>query len=349
MASEELSSRERRVLEAVIRSFVETAEPAGSRTLSRRFGLGVSPATIRNTMSDLEEKGFLLHPHTSAGRVPTNKAYRAYVDSLLSLPPIKAMETDRLSEELAGKSGSSTIETILRRAAQTLGVLTQELGVALGPRIDQSILRRLELVRVSGERLLMVLTLEGGLMRTVFVEMPGEIADIAITGVTTVLNERLAGLTLAEIRKSLPVRLRDAAMDPSATDLLNIFLQEGEQLFDAAMPTADGQVMLGAASVLAEQPEFLGADKMRRLLALTETPQALGETIRKRLHSPGISITIGTEHEDPRFDDFTVVTAEYHVGSLAGVIGVIGPTRMPYDKVISLVSHTSRLLSDLLD
>jgi heat-inducible transcriptional repressor len=333
MASEELSNRERRVLEAVIRSFVETAEPAGSRTLSRRFGLGVSPATIRNTMSDLEEKGFLLHPHTSAGRVPTNKA----------------METDRLSEEIAGRSGSSTIETILRRAAQTLGVLTQELGVALGPRMDQSTLRRLELVRVSGERLLMVLTLEGGLMRTVFVEMPGEIADIAITGVTTVLNDRLAGLTLAEIRTSLPVRLRDAAMDPSATDLLNIFLQEGEQLFDAAMPISDGQVMLGAASVLAEQPEFLGADKMRRLLALTETPQALGETIRKRLHSPGISITIGTEHEDPRFDDFTVVTAEYHVGSLAGVIGVIGPTRMPYDKVISLVSHTSRLLSDLLD
>ena len=348
MVSEELSSRERRVLEAVIRSYVETAEPAGSRTLSRRFGLGVSPATIRNTMSDLEEKGFLLHPHTSAGRVPTNKAYRAYVDSLLSLPPIKTAETDRLAEEITG-GGSSTIETILRRAAQTLGVLTQELGVALGPRIDQSILRRLELVRVSSERLLMVLTLEGGLMRTVFVEMPGEIADVAIAGVTTVLNDRLGGLTLAEIRVSLPARLRDAGTDPSATGLLNIFLQGGEQLFDAAMPMSDGQVMLGAASVLAEQPEFSGAARLRRLLALTEMPQALGDTIRKRLHAAGISITIGAEHDDPRLEDFTVVTAEYHVGSLAGVIGVIGPTRMPYDKVISLVSHTSQLLSDLLD
>src|SRR6185437_2743438 len=110
-------------------SYVETAEPAGSRTLSRRFGLGVSPATIRNTMSDLEEKGFLFHPHTSAGRVPTNKAYRVYVDSLLSLPPIRNADTDRLSEELGAGHGSSAIETILRRAAQTLGVLTQELGV----------------------------------------------------------------------------------------------------------------------------------------------------------------------------------------------------------------------------
>src|SRR5438046_8598775 len=126
MVSEELSRRERRVLEAVIRSYVETAEPAGSRTLSRRFGLGVSPATIRNTMSDLEEKGFLFHPHTSAGRVPTNKAYRAYVDGLIGSPvPVASLERDRLAEVLA--DSASPIETILRRAAQSLGVLTQEL------------------------------------------------------------------------------------------------------------------------------------------------------------------------------------------------------------------------------
>ena len=350
MESEELSRRERRVLEAVIRSYVQTAEPAGSRTLSRRFGLGVSPATIRNTMSDLEEKGFLFHPHTSAGRVPTNKAYRLYVDSLLSIPAIRAAETERLAEEITGSIGSSPIETILQRAAQTLGVLTQELGVALGPRLDHSILRRLELVRISSERLLMVLTLEAGVVRTVFVEVSGEIADSALTAVTAVLNERLGGLTLGQIRSSLAARLRDTGATASAAELLNIFVQEGEQLFDAALPAADGQqVVLGAASVLAEQPEFSGADRLRRLLALTETPHALGDAIRRRATVPGISITIGAEHDDPRLEDFTVVTAEYHVGSLAGVIGVIGPTRMPYEKVISLVSHTSRLLSDLLD
>ena len=338
------------MLEAVIRSYVETAEPAGSRTLSRRFGLGVSPATIRNTMIDLEEKGFLFHPHTSAGRVPTNKAYRAYVDALLGMPPVRALESDRLMEELANAGGSSPIETILRRAAQTLGVLTQELGVALGPRLDRSVLQRLELVRVSSERLLMVLTLELGVVRTVFVEVPADIADHALGAVSAVLNDRLAGLTLGEIRKSLTGRLRDTTTDPSAAELLNIFLQEGEQLFDAALPMSDhADVVLGAASVLAEQPEFSAADRMRRLLALTETPHALGEAIRKRTSAPGISITIGAEHDDPRLEEFTVVTAEYNAGNLAGVIGVIGPTRMPYDKVISLVGHTSRLLSDLLD
>lgn len=209
-SSDELTPRERRVLEAVITTYVQTAEPAGSRVLSRRFGLGVSPATIRNTMSDLEEKGFLSHPHTSAGRVPTDKAYRAYVDSLLHAPvsTIVGAERDRLRDDIA--QSNSTIETILRRAAQSLGVLTQELGVALGPRLDASMLRRVELVQVGVDRLLLVLTLDGGVVRTVFVEVRGMLADSALLEVTRVLNERLAGCTLRELRNSVSDRLRDS-------------------------------------------------------------------------------------------------------------------------------------------
>lgn len=347
-SAEQLSKRERLILEAVIQTYVQTAEPAGSRTLSRRFGLGVSPATIRNTMSDLEEKGFLFHPHTSAGRIPTNKAYRAYVDGLLNSPTaIATVEHDRLAEALSG--GDSPIETILRRAAQSLGVLTQELGVAIGPRLSQSILRSLDLVRVSNERLLMVLALEGGAVRTVFVEIAGAVAESALAEVTKVLNERLAGLSLEEIRSSLGLRLRDSVTVPEARELLNIFVEEADALFDEKLGISEDRVLLGQASVLAEQPEFAEVDRMRRLIQLTERPQALAEALRKRGETSGISITIGTEHEDERLRDFTVVTSEYHTGSLAGVIGVIGPTRMPYEKVISLVNHTSQLLSDLLD
>ena len=348
---DELTPRERRVLEAVIQTYVQTAEPAGSRVISRRFGLGVSPATIRNTMSDLEEKGFLSHPHTSAGRVPTDKAYRAYVDSLLNAPAgaIVSAERERLREDITGSN--STIENILRRAAQSLGVLTQELGVALGPRLDASVLRCLELVQVGGDRLLLVLTLDGGVVRTVFVEVRGRLADIAVAKVTRVLNERLAGHTLRELRMSVAERLRDSATKPEAAELLNIFVQEGDSLFDAALPMAEGSVIVGQASVLASQPEFGGADSLRRLLTLTEEPARLADALRRKHQGdekPGVSITIGGEHGDPRLDQFTVVTAEYHAGTLTGVIGVIGPTRMPYDKVISLVYHTSRLLSDLL-
>ena len=347
MDTQELSERERRVLEAVIQTYVTTAEPAGSRTLSRHFGLGVSPATIRNTMSDLEEQGFLFHPHTSAGRVPTNKAYRVYVDSLIHRPrAVVSADQEELRERIA--SGGSAIEMILRRAAQSLGVLTQELGIALGPRLDDTVLERLELVRMSTERLLMVLRLRGGIMRTLFVELQGAIAEDAVAEVALVLNERLAGLTLSQIRGTLPSRLRDSTAGPGAGELLNIFIQEGEQIFDVSLPVSEGAIVLGQTSVLAEQPEFSGAQSMRRLLELTETPHQLAELLRHRGVS-GLTITIGTEHADPRLEDFTVVTAEYRTGTLAGVIGVIGPTRMPYDKVIALVSHTSQLLTDLLD
>ncbi|HEX2717566.1 MAG TPA: heat-inducible transcriptional repressor HrcA [Gemmatimonadaceae bacterium] len=349
MPSPELSERERKVLEAVIRTYVQTAEPAGSRTLSRAFGLGVSPATIRNTMSDLEEKGFLFHPHTSAGRVPTDKAYRAYVDFLMQLPvsPVEAKEREQLEAQI--RQGGA-IEAIVSRAAQSLGVVAQELGVALGPSLDEAILQRLELIRVSAERLLMVLTLKAGIVRTVFVEVRGEIADEALAHVAIVLNERLAGLSLQEIRASVAARLRDAGGDGGGTrELLNVFVQESEQLFDAPVTAREAGVLLGQASLLAEQPEFANAPQMRRLIELTETPERLAEVLRRRHATQGISVTIGGEHADPRLDRFTVVTAQYRAGSLGGVIGVIGPTRMPYDKVVSLVRHTSQLLTDLLD
>jgi heat-inducible transcriptional repressor len=347
MVFPELSDRERRVLEAVIQSYVETAEPAGSRTISRRFGLGVSPATIRNTMSDLEEKGYLYHPHTSAGRVPTDVAYRLYVDSLMRVAPIASPDREKLVEQL-GAGGGSTIEAILRRAAQSLSVLTQELGMAVGPRLDQIVLQRLELVRLSSERLVLVLSLQGGAVRQIFVEVGERIADNAVAEVSVVLNERLAGLTLREIRASLAARLRDANPGSTTRELLNIFVQERDSIFDDPL-RRDESLVLGQTSVLAEQPEFASSDQMRRLLALTESNEHLTELLRRRHINPGLSITIGNEHGDPRFENFTIVTSEYRAGSLAGVIGVIGPTRMPYEKVIAVVTHASRLVSDLLD
>ena len=350
MSSQELSDRERQVLAAVIQSYVATAEPAGSRTLSRKFGLGVSPATIRNTMSDLEEKGFLFHPHTSAGRVPTHKAYRLYVDSLVQVGPLAQSERDRLSEQLAG---ASTIEAILRRAAQSLGVLTQELGVAVGPHFEQATLRQIDLVRLSSDRLLAVLTLDHGAVRTVFVEVPGVIADEAVREVARVLNERLAGLSLRELRVCVAERLRDAVPGRDGADeLLNIFVSGGGQLFERAAGD-DAQLLLGQPSLLADQPEFASGPDMRRLLELTDARDELAGLLRRRAAqaastAPEITVTIGAEHADPRLEPFTLVTAEYRAGGLAGVIGVIGPTGMPYDKVIAIVSHTSRLVTELL-
>lgn len=345
MGYPQLTERERRILDAVIQSYVDTAHPTGSRQLARRFGLGVSAATIRNTLSDLEEKGFLFHPHTSAGRIPTDVAYRAYVDSLTPGGPAPQSERERIAAELS--AAGSAVDDILRRAAQSLGVITQELGIALGPRFDDSVLERLELVQLSSERLLVVLTLGGGTVRTLFVEFRGELGEGALTEAARVLNERLAGLTLRAVRSSLAERLRDSTAS-AATELLNVFIAEAEQLFENVQRPGD-DVLMGHASLLAGQPEFASADSMRRLVALTETRQHLADLLRERSGTSGVAITIGNEHDDPRFERFTLVTAQYRAGGLNGVIGIIGPTRMPYDKIISLVTHTSELITDLLD
>src|SRR6266571_5070677 len=328
-----LNERERQVLEAVIETYVETAEPAGSRTISKKFGHTLSAATIRNTMSDLEEKGYLYHPHTSAGRIPTDLAYRVYVNSLMRLPPVTASESHQIRE----------------RAAQVLGVLTKELGVAVGPTLDAAVLERLELLQASSDRLLLVLTLKSGVVRSIFVEVPARLAPEAVAQVGVVLNERLAGLTLRDIRGTLPERLRDATPDPGSSELLNIFIQEADELFD--MPTAGNAgvgVVLGSAQLLAGQPEFATKERLQGLMEVTERRDLLREALAQRL-GQGLTITIGSEHQDPKLAPFTLVTASYRLGALAGVIGVMGPTRMPYDKIVALVDHTSRLVGELLE
>jgi heat-inducible transcriptional repressor len=339
-----LSHREHRVLEAVIQAYIETAEPASSQAVARRSGLGVSAATVRNTMGELERKGFLLHPHASAGRIPTDLGYRTYVDGLMQYARPSEREQQALAAELP--SGSSEMKNILHRAAQVLSVLTMELGVALAPAMDQVILERLELVRVSSDRLLLVFTLHSGVVRTIFVQIPATIAPDAVAQVAQVLNERLAGLSLDAIRSSLAERLRDASGGEEHRALLNIFLAEGEDILAQTM--ASPEVHLGSAQMLADQPEFASNERMRHLLQITERREVLRNVLKRRARG-GVTITIGGENADPALSDLTLVTAAYSRGDLSGVIGVLGPTRMPYDKIIGLVEHTSRLVEGLLD
>ncbi|HET7790353.1 MAG TPA: heat-inducible transcriptional repressor HrcA [Gemmatimonadales bacterium] len=343
-----LNERELQVLGAVIETYVQTAEPAGSRTIAKRFGLGVSAATIRNTMSDLEEKGYLYHPHTSAGRIPTDRAYRVYVDALMRPTRLSANEERQIQNELAGERNE--VDHILARAAQVLSVLSRELGVAVSPSLDEAVLERLDLIHVASDRLMMVLTLKSGAVRTIYVEVPGQMASEAIVHVAVVLNERLAGLTLREIRATLPERLRDATSEPGAGELLNIFIQEADDLFDVPAGGADpraGGVLLSSAQLLAGQPEFASSQRLQGLLEVTEHRDLLRQALAERA-TEGMTISIGTEHQNPKLASFTLVTSSYRVGALSGVIGVMGPTRMPYDKIVALVDHTSRMMGELL-
>ena len=338
-----LNEREEKILDAVIRTYVETAEPAGSRTVAKRFGLGVSAATIRNAMADLEEKGFLFHPHTSAGRIPTDLAYRYYVNTLMQPARLTAAEQRVLRRELADDAGSA-LDRLIRRAAQVLGLLTGELGVAIAPKLDEVVLEKIELVSLSADKALMVLTLRNGLVRTVYVDLPTGLPPEALVSVTMILNERLAGQSLATIKQTLPDRLRDASASDAEGELLNIFMQSAESTLDNKEVS---DVHLGRTSVLANQPEFSDEAKLKRLIELTEERELLSRVLAGRAHQISPTITIGVENEEPQLAPFTLVTSEYRMSGVSGVIGVLGPTRMPYEKVAAIVEYTSRLIGDL--
>jgi heat-inducible transcriptional repressor len=259
-----------------------------------------------------------------------------YVNEIKRLSPPTDEAQNTLRAELSGSR--TAVEEILRRAAQVLGVLTQELGVAVAPAIDELVLERLELVSVSVERLLLVFNLHSGVVR-----VPSRHSPATVYEVGRILSERLAGLTLREIRASITDRLRDAGPS-SGAELLNIFIAEREEIFDLDQSA----VVLGSAQMLADQPEFASNIRMRELLRLTEGRDLLKEALAARRRR-GLSVTIGAENTETRLTDFTLVTSSYHVGDLKGVIGVMGPTRMPYDKIIGLVEHTSRLVEGLLE
>lgn len=337
----DLNEREALVLEAVVRTFVETAAPAASRTLARRYELGVSPATIRNTMSDLTRKGYLSQPHASAGRMPTDKAYRYYVDTLMRPGRLTPEEAGRIEAALG--LSRTVEERLLARAVKALSVVTQELGVGLAPRMEEGILEKIDLVAVSRDRMLIVLALRSGPVRTIFVEGERDDSDAALDGVAGFLNERLGGQSLREIRETYRDRLAEAPAEHAG--IVNIFLEQAEGLF-APRPPAGDDVLLGPTAGLAAQPEFADREHLRTLLQLTEQRDVLAEALRDR-RADGIVISIGGEHAVPPLVDFSMVTAEYEMGSVHGTIGVIGPTRMPYDRMVSLVEYTARLLSTL--
>lgn len=346
MSLEALTDRERTVLQAVVESYIHTAEPAGSRRLVQQFDFGVSAATVRNTMSDLETKGLLTHPHTSAGRMPTDLAYRYYVDSLMDRRDLTSSQEAEIHRKLVRDSGDSELEVLVRRAASVLGLLTGELGLAVGPILAAAVLRRLDLVRIDSEKALLVLTLESGVVRTVYVDIPTALPAASILAVASVLNERLAGSTLRDIHETLSERLRDVQLpDGSATDLMNIFVASGPEFFEWAVKNDD--LHLGSMAALAGQPEFTSADRLRRLVELTERRDLLASVLSGRALTRGPQITIGEEHGEPEFSDLTIITATFEVGHVEGVLGVIGPTRMPYEKVVALVDCTSSLVSRL--
>jgi heat-inducible transcriptional repressor len=339
---QELTEREASILEAVIINYIASADPVGSRTLARGTDLGLSPATIRNTMSDLEEKGYLYQPFASAGRVPTDKAYRYHVDNIKRSrreAPKTMLKALKLIPE------DPAVERVLHRAAEALSVITHELGFGIAPLVDEGVLQGVDLIRVSSERIMLILTIGGGLVKTIFIELDSIVDDTRLEKLAARLKERLIGLTLSEIRRTAGARLRDALEDEN--DPLNIFVQSADTLFE--LEERETGLVFGETSSLAGQPEFKDQINLRSLITLTDKKEPLLELMKKRASGEGLHITIGGENQLSELANFTLITDNYRIGKMRGIIGVIGPTRMSYSRVISVVEYTSRLLSEILN
>lgn len=341
MAFENLTERERLVLQSLISYYIATAEPVGSKTVSQKYRLGISPATIRNTMQDLEEMGLIAQPHTSAGRVPTDKGYRVYVDSMMGPEALTPSEEDQIRREIW--ADYAAVEDILEQTARVLATVSRQLGVTIAPRFDKGILTRVNLIPVADKKILVVLAVRHGLVRTVLLEAESSIDTKQVEKTANMLNERLSGLTLGEIKDSMDVRLKEASdADPK---LIRLFLDSTDSLLNHTDPD---QMHLGGTTNIVEQPEFKDREKLRSLIEVLEEKKLLAELVSAKGIKEGITITIGKEINRGEMQSCSLVTSPYKAGKVRGTIGIIGPTRMRYSKLASMVEYTAKLLSDML-
>ncbi len=341
MSFADLSEREKLILKALIEHYINTAEPVGSRTLAKKYNIGLSPASIRNIMKDLEEMGYLKHPHTSAGRIPTANAYRSYVDHLLTPEKISSDEKSIIDEQIG--SDYRAIDVLLEHTCRILSNLSNQLSVALVSRFEAAVLTRLELIPVAEKRLLVVLVLQSGFVKSIILETSVDLSDIALNQTAQILNERLCGLTLGEIRRTIGERIRDSQQgDPK---LIRLLVEGGEDLWDFP----DNQYFhFAGTSNLSKQPEFQDPRDVAQVVSLVENKSALRELLESSGINEGIAVMIGHESLAASGEQISLLTSSYNAVGMKGVIGIIGPTRMNYSRLVSLMGYTAKMLSNIL-
>ena len=337
----QLDERKYLILQAIIDDYIMTAMPVGSRTISRKSGVGYSPATIRNEMSDLEELGYLDQPHTSAGRVPSNKAYRLYVDHLMKTVKLTNDERERMHEHLVSKS--KQVEGVIRSAANVLSDATKYTSVIVAPKLGTLRIKHVQLVPVAERTALMVIVTNAGIVKDAVIRVPEGMDADDLYSISRMLTEKLADKPLEAVRQAFAELLRNAEHNRK---LLGETLQVIEKRLEAGGDASD--VIVGGPANMLEYPEYSDVNKARNFLAVLESK----DTLRKLLSRDGgmeITIRIGPENQVPALNDCSIVTASYRVGDHSnGTLGIIGPTRMNYNRVISVLDFMGRALSDVL-
>ena len=334
----DLTERKLKILQAIIADFVRTAEPVGSRTISRNYELGISPATIRNEMSDLEEMGYLTHPHTSSGRVPSEKAYRLYVNEMMGKKELSEAEKNMIAQQLY--DNVTELDNLIERAAHVLSEITNLTAFALSPGKELDKLRYVNLIPVDSRTVVLMIVSESGKVSNTTVQLDRPVNEETLRILAKNMTYNYSGKTLSEALKMDIIKnfREDAeAMAMFQNNVMPGFLRTLENMLNVNL------YMDGLTNIFSI-PEYSDIEKARSFFEVLDRK----EEIRRKLidRGDGMIITIGGENEDADLSDCSVVTATYHVdGRLVGKLGVIGPTRMKYDEVTSVVEFLTDNIS----
>ncbi len=337
----ELSERKVKILQAIIRNYLETGEPVGSRTISKYTDLNLSSATIRNEMSDLEEMGYILQPHTSAGRIPSDKGYRLYVDTMMEQ---KDREIEEMKEVMVQKEDK--VDQLLKQVAKLLAVNTNYASMITTPTIHTNKLKFIQLSRVDVNQLLAVVVVEGNVIKNNIIHTAEELDDETLLKLNILLNTHLNGLTLEEINLGMISSLKQQAGIHSA-----IVADVIDAIAESIHAEEDLEVYTSGANNIFKYPELADQQKASSIINTFEEKQLLTELVQENLsdeNNTGIQVYIGEETPIQSMKDCSVVTATYELGEgMRGTIGIIGPKRMDYDKVIGTLKTITHQLDDL--
>lgn len=337
----ELDERKKIILQAIIRNYLETGEPVGSRTISKYTDLNLSSATIRNEMSDLEEMGYILQPHTSAGRIPSDKGYRFYVDAMMAS---KDAEFNEMKEVLLERQDK--LENLLKQVVKTLAQNTQYATLISAPQVHRNKLKFIQLSRVDTEHILAVIVAEGNVIKNTMLSVDEELDDETMLKLNILLNTHLNGLSMEEINLGMI-----AAMKQQAGIHSEIVSEVIDAVADAIKADEDLEIYTSGANNIFRYPELADQQRASELITAFEEKQPLGGLIQETLSDEagtGIQVYIGEEAPVAGMKDCSVVTATYELGDgMKGTIGIVGPKRMDYDKVIGTLRTVQSQLDEL--
>jgi heat-inducible transcriptional repressor len=338
----ELSDREKVILKYIIEDFIQTANPVGSRYISKKTDVNLSPASIRNVMSDLENKDYLTHKHTSAGRIPTDKGYRYFVDELMENSKLSGFDEQEKTALLKGIGEADlSSEEIYKEVSRILGKLTQEISIVSQPYFSEGIFEKLELIELSSTKLLVVVSIGSGLVRTLVFDIESGIGREKLEHISRILNEKLNGLTLKEIRNTFHERISEISTEHRA--VIKLFVDTIDKIFQEEK---EGLTLyIGGTVEILAQPEFGNTKDYKDIIELTEDRDVVFHVLNELSTEEGIAISIGEENKEGKLKNCSIISSTYSTGNTKGKIAVVGPKRMNYAKLVSMLNYTSALIS----